>query len=73
MNCTVYMSVILLKLHIWFKQSIYAVRAKRCHEILHDEKIVEADLVKLVSDYTLLTDLLIELTNKQVGDVSDNI
>ncbi|XP_049801396.1 serine/threonine-protein kinase ATR [Schistocerca nitens] len=51
-------------------KSNYNVRAKRCHEILHDESVIHAGLSKLVSDYIALTDMLIDLTNKPVSDAS---
>lgn len=49
-------------------KSSYAVRAKRCVEILMDSRLKTPDLAKLVSNFKILAEKLIELCNKPVND-----
>lgn len=55
---------------MWMLMSIikssYAVRAKRCSEILSDSRLKTPDMSKLVSDFTNLAEKLIELCNKNI-------
>lgn len=49
-------------------KSGYAVRTRRCSEILSDSRLKTPSMVKLVSDFTNLAEKLIELCNKNISD-----
>lgn len=49
-------------------KSSYAVRARRCAEILNDSRLKTPDMTKLVSDFTTLAEKLIELCNKEISE-----
>ena len=51
-------------------QSSSAFRVKRCEEVLNDPVFRNTVNMKLLSDFTRLTEKLIELTEKPIGAVS---
>jgi hypothetical protein len=51
-------------------QSSSAFRVKRCEEVLNDPVFRNTMNMKLLSDFTRLTEKLIELTEKPIGAVS---
>ncbi|CAH0564186.1 unnamed protein product [Brassicogethes aeneus] len=52
-------------------KSSYAIRSKRCMEILNDSNLKTGSMLKLVKDFTSLAEKLIELCNKEIpADVS---
>ena len=51
-------------------QSSSAFRVKRCEEVLNDPAFRNSVNMKLLSDFTRLTEKLIELTEKPIGGVS---
>ena len=51
-------------------QSSSAFRVKRCEEVLNDPAFRNPANMKLLIDFTRLTEKLIELTEKPIGDVS---
>jgi hypothetical protein len=53
-----------------FLQSSSSFRVKRCEEVLNDPIFKNTTNVKLLNDFTRLTEKLIELTEKPIGTVS---
>jgi hypothetical protein len=51
-------------------QSSSSFRVKRCEEVLNDPVLKSTMNMKLLSDFTRLTEKLIELTEKPIGAVS---
>lgn len=51
-------------------QSSSAFRVKRCEEVLNDPVFRKSENMKLLSDFTRLTEKLIDLTEKPIGGVS---
>jgi hypothetical protein len=47
-------------------------RAKRCEDVLNDPIFKNSQNMKLLNDFTRLTERLIELTEKPIGAVSFN-
>lgn len=62
-------AVVTLKL---FLQSSSIFRAKRCEDVLNDPIFKNTKSMKLLNDFTRLTEKLIELTEKPIGAVSFN-
>jgi hypothetical protein len=61
------MPVVTMKL---FLQSSSNFRVKRCEEVLNDPIFRNTTNMKLLNDFTRLTEKLIELTEKPIGNVS---
>jgi hypothetical protein len=55
-----------------FLQSSSIFRAKRCEDVLNDSILKNTKNMKLLNDFTRLTEKLIELTEKPIGAVSLN-
>jgi hypothetical protein len=55
-----------------FLQSSSNFRVKRCEEVLNDPIFKNTKNMKLLSDFTHLTEKLIELTEKPIGNVSSD-
>lgn len=49
-------------------KSSYASRVRRCTEVFSDKRLADPAMLKLINDFNLLAERLIELTNKPVGD-----
>lgn len=52
-------------------KSSYTSRVRRCTEIFSDKRLSAASVQKLINDFNLLTDRMIELTNASVGGVGE--
>jgi hypothetical protein len=59
-----------VNLKIVFLQSSSMFRAKRCEDVLNDPIFKNSQNMKLLNDFTRLTEKLIELTEKPIGAVS---
>lgn len=49
-------------------KSGYAMLNKRCQEILHDQRLNNPQIMRLINDFNLLAEKLIELCNKPIPD-----
>lgn len=49
-------------------KSSYASRVRRCTEVFSDKRLSDPSILKLINDFNLLAESLIELTNKPVAD-----
>lgn len=48
-------------------KSSYAVRSKRCNEILNDSNLKTNTMTRLIKDFTSMAERLIELCNKEIS------
>lgn len=53
-------------------KSTYKHRQKRCIEIYKDKRLENPEIQKLIRDFNMLADLLIELTNKEIPKTNTN-
>lgn len=49
-------------------KSSYAVRTKRCQEVLQDSRLKNSNVMKLIYDFNRIADKLIELCNKPLSE-----
>lgn len=49
-------------------KSSYAVRTKRCQEVLQDTRLKNSNVMKLIYDFNRIADKLIELCNKPLSE-----
>lgn len=49
-------------------KSTYAMRTKRCQEVLQDQRLKNSNVMKLIYDFNRLAEKLIELCNKNISD-----